>query len=67
MKTGVEIISEERQRQIIIEGYTSENDDKNVNEDIAVAASCYALPDTHRNIYAGVNGNSTILLSLIHI
>lgn len=44
MKTGIEIISDERKRQIEVEGYTSEHDDKEKGNQIALAAACYAIP-----------------------
>ncbi len=43
MKTGIELITEERERQINAEGYTPEHDDEHVNGEIAAAAGCYAL------------------------
>jgi hypothetical protein len=42
MKTGIEIISEERQRQISIEGWTPEHDDKHENAELTKAAIVYA-------------------------
>jgi hypothetical protein len=42
MKTGTELIAEERQRQITAEGYTAEQDDKMEDGDLALAAVCYA-------------------------
>ena len=48
MKTGIEIIAEERTRQIEIEGWTSDNDDKYVDEQLAEAAASYALPHLWR-------------------
>ena len=49
MKTGVEIIAEERQRQIEVKGWTSDNDDRYVDEQLAEAAATYALPNLWRN------------------
>ena len=49
MKTGIEIIAEERQRQIEVEGLTSDNDSKYVDEQLAEAAASYALPNLWRN------------------
>lgn len=47
--TDVELIAQERQRQIEEEGYTPEKDIKyNFNEELAQAASCYALPEVNR-------------------
>ena len=47
--TGAELIALERQRQIEEEGYTLKNDIRyNFNEELAQAASCYALPEVNR-------------------
>jgi len=43
MKTGTELIAEERKRQIEEEGWTSEHDDKHYDAEMADAAVCYAL------------------------
>lgn len=42
MKTGVELITEERARQVSQEGWTSEHDDEHSEGEIAEAAACYA-------------------------
>lgn len=44
MKTGIEIISEERERQISVEGWSPEHDDAHTNEELVQAAVKYALP-----------------------
>lgn len=44
MKTGIELITEERQRQISKEGWTPEHDDSHVNAELSLAASVYACP-----------------------
>lgn len=48
MKTGIEIIAEERKRQIEVEGWTSDNDSKYVDDQLAEAAASYALPNLWR-------------------
>jgi hypothetical protein len=48
MKTGIELIAEERQRQIEVEGWTLDRDLMHTDESLACAASCYALPERHR-------------------
>lgn len=48
MKTGIEIIAEERQRHIEVEGWTPENDDEYEMDELAISAACYALPDRMR-------------------
>ena len=45
MKKGIELIAEERQRQIEKEGWTAEHDDTHVQGEIARAAASYALPE----------------------
>jgi len=44
MKTGIELITEERKRQIEKEGWTPEHDAEHVNDELAIAAACYAAP-----------------------
>lgn len=41
MKTGIELIAAERERQITAEGWTPEHDDQHVNREMASAARCY--------------------------
>ena len=43
MKTGIELIAEERQRQIEVEGYTPDHDDQHGYGELAMAAMCYAM------------------------
>lgn len=47
MKTGIELIAEERQRQIEKEGWTKEHDAQHKNDELANAAICYADPNIH--------------------
>ncbi len=47
MISGIELITEERKRQIEKEGWTPEHDDEHVNEEIALAAACYVTPQNH--------------------
>jgi hypothetical protein len=42
MKTGIELIAEERQRQIEVEGWTAEHDDQHTDGELAAAAAVYA-------------------------
>jgi len=42
--TGIELIAAERERQILVEGWTAEHDDQHEKEDMAVAAVLYASP-----------------------
>lgn len=48
MKTAIELIAAERQRQQSALGWTREHDDEHTDESMAAAAACYAAP---RQIY----------------
>lgn len=48
MKTGIEIIAEERQRQISIKGYNTAHDDEHAVGELAAAAMCYCMPPIWR-------------------
>ena len=45
---GIELIAAERQRQVEVEGYTSEHDDAHEHDELALAAATYALPPRFR-------------------
>jgi len=49
MKTGIELIAEERQRQIEVEGFTAEHDKQYANEELVDAAYCYLTHPDHRD------------------
>ncbi len=49
MKTGVELIVEERQRQIEKEGWTFEHDSLHQHDELARAAATYATPNRFRS------------------
>jgi len=42
-KTGIELITQERQRQVEKEGWTLEHDDEHKYGEISAAAACYAI------------------------
>jgi hypothetical protein len=44
MKTGIEIITDERKRQIVEEGFDFKRDDGYDSQQLARAAACYAEP-----------------------
>jgi len=44
-KSGIEIIADERRRQIKQEGWTPEHDDQHTNRELVRAAVCYAEAD----------------------
>jgi len=45
MKTGIELIAEERVRQVAQEGWTPGHDDEHKRGELALAAACYACED----------------------
>lgn len=49
-KAAADVLAE-RKRQINAEGWTAEHDDQHASDDLALAAACYALPDTHREVF----------------
>ena len=53
--SGTELISIERQRQIKEEGWTSKHDDAHQNDELALAAATYALPDNCRTYLRKIN------------
>lgn len=44
-QTGVELIAEERQRQIEVEGWTAEHDAEHQSHELEFAAISYAIPE----------------------
>lgn len=51
--SGVELIAEERQRQISQEGWTPEHDDNHDRCELAKAAACYAIQTVEARHLAG--------------
>lgn len=49
--TGIEIIAEERKRQVKQEGYDDAHDAEHTDGSLAMAAACYAIPARQRNWY----------------
>lgn len=47
MKTGIELIAEERQRQISVEGWTPEHDDEHNESELSLAAWAYIEYTVH--------------------
>ena len=51
MGLGINLIEAERDRQQYMEGWSEEHDDKHVNNELALAAACYAVPDVFSQGY----------------
>ncbi len=49
MKTGIELIADERLRQVA-KGYDSDNDERYTGDSLAMAALSYVTPPTLRNV-----------------
>lgn len=47
MKTGIELITEERERQITVEGFDAENDTAYTDGQLVEAALCYTAQATN--------------------
>ncbi len=62
MKSGIELIAEERQRQIEVEGYSIENDQKHEDGELADAAAVYALSPDAMDSMDDTWGNDMYLL-----
>lgn len=61
MKTGIELIAEERQRQIRAEDYTPEHDDSHTKWELAMAAAAYA---SRPNIIVSVGKNDGVFITV---
>lgn len=48
MHNALALIAEERQRQIIVKGWTREHDDTHDNHELPLMAAVYAMPASHR-------------------
>lgn len=48
--SGIEIIADERRRQIEAEGWTPEHDDEHVRGEMGSAAACYAMAPWFRKM-----------------
>jgi hypothetical protein len=62
VEDGVSLIAAERQRQIDVEGYTTEHDDglHEFGSALSMAAVCYATPGRYRPLGGGIGRNSGI-------
>jgi hypothetical protein len=59
MKNGIDLIAEERQRQIEEEGWTPEHDDQHTNNELAFAAACYAASPLAIYKHLGISSEET--------
>ena len=55
MKTGIELIAEERQRQIEVEGWTNEHDAAHDKGQLSILAMLYACPLKYRPMLSPLN------------
>jgi hypothetical protein len=59
-KSGIELIAEERQRQIEVKGWTEAHDAGHRKDELAILAMLYACPVKFRTILSPVNWLKTI-------
>jgi hypothetical protein len=52
MKRGIDLIADERNRQIVKEGFDSHHDDSHITGELGVAAACYAALSSGHASYA---------------
>lgn len=48
---GILLVAKERKRKIEEEGWTPEHDDQHANDELALAAACYVLPEDYRGMW----------------
>ena len=63
---GIDLIREERRRQIEEEGWTTEHDDEHGGADLARAAACYAIPPEMRES-SGRFGWGSVVMKLVNL
>lgn len=51
MKTGIQLITEERKRQVEVEGWTADHDYQHDEQEIRKAAVWYAMSEYEREAY----------------
>lgn len=56
MKTGIELITNERIRQIKVEGWSAEHDKQHTEGELALVAICYAMPIRLYQFEKGLTG-----------
>lgn len=61
MKSGVDIIAEERKRQLEVEGWKPEGDDQYVDNQLALAGASYAIPEVDREYFGTTEDNVPVM------
>jgi hypothetical protein len=56
-ETGISLIQKERERQVLVEGWSYEHDDEHANNELAQAAAAYALGG---NVITNIQGDREI-------
>lgn len=59
MKTGIELIAEERLRQVSKLGWTAKHDDEHFNGELSRAAAVYAMGKDFRYLDSGISNSET--------
>lgn len=61
MKTGIELIAEERQRQVDTKGWSQHHDSQHSEGELGDAAACYAMTDNQISFMDNEWGNDMYL------
>ena len=65
MKSGVDIIAEERKRQLEVEGWKPEGDDQYVDNQLALAGASYAIPEVDREYFGTTEDNVPVMFPIL--
>jgi hypothetical protein len=63
-KSGIELIAEERTRQIAVEGWDAGHDNEADEGQLAKAAACYAMPEEVRRYGGNIHGALSFIASI---
>ena len=55
MKTAIEMIADERKRQIEVEGFTAKHDDNHKSSQLEILAMLYSCPAKYRSMLSPIN------------
>lgn len=64
LKSGIELIAAERQRQIDIEGWNAEHDRTHTWGELAKAAACYAVHHTDARVFDPGSANDDLTINI---
>lgn len=65
-KTGIELIAEERKRQVDVKNWTANHDDNHTRNELAIVAMCYVTPPSYRPMLAPTKWFNSIGWDVAH-